>query len=246
ASYLEGERAMMLDVVQRVYSPRGVLTQEGLRELASWKDEDWLFQLGSPADRDPASWALSPAISLANATAGETRDAIQHFFELATADAQAALGSAKSAERFAESLSSRYAVFQLVYPATNSARERFERSGGERDGLLLGIALELHQRQNGDWPATLEELVSRYMPQLPIDRINGGALGYRVVDGQPVVYSRGWDKDDDEGRLPERMRPDPDNESPPEYWTYGGDNDGDWVIWSLGEPRYVGVVEGAE
>ncbi|MGL4512430.1 MAG: hypothetical protein ACRCT8_05010 [Lacipirellulaceae bacterium] len=90
---------------------------------------------------------------------------------------------------------------------TNAACWRFARSAGERDGMLLGIARELHRRKNGDWPAALDELVPHFFPQLPIDRINGGPLGYRVVDRKPVVYSLGRDADDDAGKLPATMRP---------------------------------------
>lgn len=128
------------------------------------------------------------------------------------------------------------------------------KTAGAIDGALVGIALELARREaDGKWPATLEALAPRYLPELPIDLINGGRLGYRTVGGQPVIYSLGVDRDNDQGRLPAAC--DPNGTRNLGYSWRGGYRpsqplnremtedsafweDGDWVLWSLAEPRY--------
>ena len=80
---------------------------------------------------------------------------------------------------------------------------QIERNAGRREGALIGIALELYRREKGNWPESLEQLSPRWLPVLPIDRINGGPLGYRTSEKGAVVYSFGTDTDDDQGRPPE-------------------------------------------
>jgi hypothetical protein len=107
---------------------------------------------------------------------------------------------------------------------------QLERSAGRREGALIGIALELYRREHGEWPASLEQLAPRWLPEVPIDRINGGSLGYLASKEGVVVYSFGTDTDDDQGRPPKGTTryevgpPSPDSEDIRK--------DGDWVIWS--------------
>ncbi len=73
---------------------------------------------------------------------------------------------------------------------------------GLRDGVLIGLALELYRREHGDWPRSLDELSPRWLPEVPVDRITGESLHYKIVNNRPVVYSVGVDRDDDAGRVP--------------------------------------------
>ena len=75
-----------------------------------------------------------------------------------------------------------------------------ERYLGDRDGLLVGIALEAYHRRHGRYPATLGELTPDLLPAVPADRITGDPVRYRLVDGEPIVYSVGADRVDDGGR----------------------------------------------
>ena len=102
---------------------------------------------------------------------------------------------------------------------------------GKRDGLILGIAIELFHRQNGRWPTDLAELVPELRSEIPIDAINGGPLRMSLLQNQPIIYGLGIDGDDDNGRVPTGSlsvhgflyvprAPDP-----------ATDIDGDWVLW---------------
>lgn len=69
-----------------------------------------------------------------------------------------------------------------------------------RDAALVSIALELFRRRHEGWPERLEELVPAFLPALPLDQFDGQPLRYRLVDGKPLLYSIGEDRDDDGGR----------------------------------------------
>jgi hypothetical protein len=90
----------------------------------------------------------------------------------------------------------------LVWLATPSywrSQATAERTLGRRDGVLVGIALELHRRQYGDYPQNLNALTPSPLPAVPADRISGEPLRYRIVDGRAVVYSVGADRKDGGG-----------------------------------------------
>jgi len=88
-----------------------------------------------------------------------------------------------------------------------------------RDGALAAIALEVYRRRHGSFPARLDELAPQYLPTLARDPFDGEPLRYRLVEGQPVVYSVGIDRADDAGRPPSGNQP---------GWSTSG---GDWRIF---------------
>jgi hypothetical protein len=77
-------------------------------------------------------------------------------------------------------------------------------------------------------------LTPTLLPEVPVDRITGGPLIYKLVDGRPLVYSVGADRDDDGGRVTKDRN---GNEEP--FFAVEWDNtdpaDGDWVIYGLME-----------
>ena len=48
----------------------------------------------------------------------------------------------------------------------STTQQRAELFLGHRDGILVGIALELYRRKNGEYPKTLDTLVPQYLPQI--------------------------------------------------------------------------------
>jgi hypothetical protein len=119
----------------------------------------------------------------------------------------------------------RYLFVDLLLPSYDKIRNRIVVSDGARDGVFLGLALELFHRQQKKWPESLAELTPQYLPQVPVDRISGKPLHYKIVDDRPVIYSPGPDGDNDDGRaikddLQVLQLP---NSAPA---------DGDWMIWT--------------
>ncbi len=141
----------------------------------------------------------------------------------------------------------RYAPLHMLLPALDRAFVHGDLAEQARDATLAAIALQLYHRRHGVWPATLDELTPQWLPQVPVDRFDGQPLRYRLVDGQPLLYSVGADRDDDGGRLPElpklgldaprrrwqcnraamQWQPLPDPNQP----TPAGCPDGDWLLW---------------
>lgn len=96
----------------------------------------------------------------------------------------------------------RYLPLVALMPALGRASQSAERVRAYRDALLAGIALELHHRRHGQWPESLDALVPMILPEIPVDPFTGTPMTYRLIDGQPVVYSVGNDRDDDGGAPP--------------------------------------------
>lgn len=254
SDYIQGEKSMFYDIVQRLYSDNGsgdgYLTAEGLRLL----DHEFRWLLGG-CERSLNSHRLSNWLYLASAPAsyflGASRQELIAKHDDAWLKIQAEtdrpLWDPMPAEKTLHAQSQRWSEierirFGLVYsflPGYQTAAMKFEKMKGRLDGALIGIALELYHREHGAWPESLKRLSPMWLPEVPIDRLSGGALFYRIVDGQPLVYSVGVDGDDDQGRVPMVYdTPTPLNAAPnyvlsinrhlrtnPHY-------DGDWVIWS--------------
>jgi hypothetical protein len=132
----------------------------------------------------------------------------------------------------------RYLFVRLLTPSYDTVLNRMTVSDAERDGIFIGLALELYRRANNKWPTSLDELSPRWLPEVPVDRITGKSLHYKVVEDRPIVYSVGVDGDDDSGKLAK----DSSGEVHPEYAeppTRGfqhkqvpvAETNGDWVIW---------------
>jgi hypothetical protein len=68
------------------------------------------------------------------------------------------------------------------------------------DLARVAIALERYRLALGTYPDSLDALAPKYMPEVPADIINGRPLRYRLTpDGQFVLYSVGWNEQDDGG-----------------------------------------------
>src|SRR5690606_911527 len=70
----------------------------------------------------------------------------------------------------------------------------------ERAMTECGIALRRFQSREGRLPANLDELVPEYLERVPIDRMDGKPLRYRLnADGTFVLWSVGDDLVDEGG-----------------------------------------------
>jgi hypothetical protein len=66
--------------------------------------------------------------------------------------------------------------------------------------LMIKLAIHAYKLQQNRLPETLDELVPRYLPHIPIDPFGAGKLLYRLNGDEYLVYSRGPDEDDDGGQ----------------------------------------------
>lgn len=70
----------------------------------------------------------------------------------------------------------------------------------ERRMLVTAIALKRFQLRSGKYPADLRELVPDYLPELPVDFMDGQTLRYHPMTGRTfLLYSVGEDGEDNSG-----------------------------------------------
>ncbi len=63
----------------------------------------------------------------------------------------------------------------------------------------VAIALERYRLDHNKWPASLKELIPRYIDEIPLDPVDGKSLRYRPFEEGVVVYSIGDNEVDDSG-----------------------------------------------
>jgi hypothetical protein len=230
-----GERWMVEDLVQRIYTDNGNgdgrLCAAGLRVLSS------LQGTGTSPSRPGFSvpeWFFGPVIAFASPGRKELLAEHRRVMDLADAAKRVPRwepGQGASGELNAlinnPAWSSRHLVLSIMLPAFSKATESAEQITQVRDGALAVVALERFRMAQGRYPQGLNELVPQYLAAVPLDRLDGRPLRYRNVDGKPVLYSIGTDLDDDGGTPPLsgnldawRFRPQPP-----------AGPDGDFVLW---------------
>jgi hypothetical protein len=90
----------------------------------------------------------------------------------------------------------------MLLPALGSASARFAQGQAAVDMARVACALERHRLAHGQYPETLDPLAPQFLPKLPDDVINGQPLHYRRnAEGSFVLYSIGWNEQDDSGKV---------------------------------------------
>ncbi len=92
-----------------------------------------------------------------------------------------------------------------TWSTMNIAIRNYTSSQSVNDQALAAIALERFFIHHQRYPATLLELTPEFLPSPPIDSLNGKPLGYRQTkDGRYMLWSFGFDGDDDGGKVSPR------------------------------------------
>ena len=90
----------------------------------------------------------------------------------------------------------------MVFPAVSRSAVKCAVAQANIDMARVACALERYWLAHGEYPATLESLAPQSIQQLPHDLINGQPLHYRRTDdGRFVLYSVGWNEQDDGGMV---------------------------------------------
>ena len=98
---------------------------------------------------------------------------------------------------------SRVALVRLLMPALSKVSQAHRRNQANLRCALCAIAAERYRMQQGDWPASLQELVDKgFLDAVPTDPFDGQPLRYKRVPGEGViVYSVSYDGEDNGGVL---------------------------------------------
>jgi hypothetical protein len=124
----------------------------------------------------------------------------------------------------------RYSLLIMLMRSVQQSAQLSEQTLGVRDGLLVGIALELYHRRHQCYPGKLVQLAPGLLLSIPADRITGEPLKYRLINGVPLVYSVGVDRVDDGGRMPvQDGKVDPDAAAG--WGPTANMISGDWVLY---------------
>jgi hypothetical protein len=118
--------------------------------------------------------------------------------------------------------------FSLMLDIESPAHKRISqiawRLKTHRAALLALLAIMRYQKNEGQYPEDLNELVSSgYLNSLPMDPFSGRPLVYRKAEEGFILYSIGQDLKDDGGRLGLG------SDGKPRMWA----DEGDWVFWPM-------------
>jgi hypothetical protein len=128
----------------------------------------------------------------------------------------------------------RYFLLTLLFPDMDPSYEQAEETTQRRDALLVAISLARHRNEKDSWPQTLSALVPDFLKRIPPDRCDGQPLRLHFEDGRPVLYSVGFDRDDDQGEDPDGVYRGSNviNRLGGEVGFLNLDSlDGDWTLW---------------
>jgi hypothetical protein len=202
----QSERYFFDDLIHRMYTDDGHgdgrMTLEGARLLPALTPI--VTGEASPLNLLPVASSLPLVI----ASRAEMLDKYNQFMDQSEANLREPMRQVDWSSWQAQFANMRQSPVQIVhfvlvnnlFPSLESVQKTCERYLGDRDGALVGIALELYHRRHGKYPASLSELTPDYVPEVPADRITGDPVKYRLINGKPIVYSVGADRIDDGGK----------------------------------------------
>lgn len=100
-----------------------------------------------------------------------------------------------------------YIFFIMLSGSLEGAEVPFIRAATLTDQARLACALERFRLGHGEFPQSLAELAPEFIPQVPVEIVNGEPYHYRITDdGGFVLYSVGMDLRDDGGVIGSKLR----------------------------------------
>jgi hypothetical protein len=238
------ERMLYLDVAQRIYTPgpRGFLC-----------DDVWsALEASMPGTNSPPTtdfdWRgpILMTFAVDRQAAILEADTLQNEFTSLFAVRRWEWDERKE-QRLHEidrRLSSRIAFIRnpLLLVVSHNARlaKMAELAEVRRMTTLTALALTRYKLETGRWPQQLTELIPRYLPTTPIDPNDGKPIRYKLLDGNPLIYSIGSDRDDDGGTITPYQQssgaiPDtffsPSSDIAKIHRDPNHEYHGDWILW---------------
>ena len=91
-------------------------------------------------------------------------------------------------------------LITMLMPAVRKVQYAGDRCEQTQRNLHVAFALAAYEKDNGKYPAKLDDLAPQYLATVPGDIFSGMALIYRPVEKGYLLYSIGVNGKDDEGR----------------------------------------------
>lgn len=197
---LEGERVGMDDVLQRIYTDDGRGSGGALparfRQLREYCHALTLVQAPTTPPSAVTEFLAGPLVWAGNAGRAQVRERWEAIFEEAEAESikparlqrhdQEDLLHAMMVD---SALTRRYYPMSLLAPAVSLASRASSDARMAALEARTRVALQRYHADTGKWPATLDALAPKYLPQVPADEFAEGPLGYEVHPEGPCVRS---------------------------------------------------------
>ncbi len=203
-----GEIAYMLDLLQYVYLPENGRWQEGPRPNV--KNVEKLAQY-IEASKEAWPQMAVPNLDLAGEIVRcDPRTAVADFirFELDLRGIwrhhlpfEAASKHEQRREELVNNPTTHVVLRQFGQGVGYSFLGRItaEQEAARRATRII-LAFHLHRGRTGKWPARLSEFRPILPPSIRIDPFSGKPFIYRLENGQPLLYSAGYNAKDDGGK----------------------------------------------
>lgn len=204
---LQGERLIMLDMIQHLYSDDGA--GGGRLLLAEIGDMVQMTGAGSSTSRPKGEGlALVNLGGFFYANRTEITEAANDFF-----DQMIRLSTLSRADRRADpfdenavlqTLGWRFMPLNMLMPALGRAIDARDAIDCDLAGTIIMLALEQYRAQTGQYPDSLEELTPAILEEIPSDPFSANGFVYRTLANDAagrgyVLYSIGADGVDNNG-----------------------------------------------
>jgi hypothetical protein len=115
-----------------------------------------------------------------------------------------------------------YLLETVTVPALLNVIENYPRRAADLKATALMLAIRQFEQAEHRLPSSLQELVPKYIAQVPIDPFDGAPLRFRVrADHQWIIYSVGPNQTDEGGEKPKK---DPRHYNDPGDVVWGGES----------------------
>ncbi|MCL5281494.1 MAG: hypothetical protein M1376_16475 [Planctomycetes bacterium] len=220
---VRGEHLILLDVVQHLFTDRGLGGGHLVPSAAATLLEEEMGQ------REKSERPIVRVTrSMLHVGREETVATVSRIF-----DPQQSLLSpyerrarqVPTVKEILESLSPhRYALVRVLVGDVDRVTERGFRGKALHEATLTILALQRYRREKGAYPATLDDLKQAgYLAVLPADPYSDKPLSYKVTGASFVLYSLGPDFHDDDGESGRGQ------DGRPKAWA----DKGDTVFWPV-------------
>lgn len=198
---LQGERLIILDMIQRVYSDNG--TGGGQLLLAEIGDMVQMTGAGSSTSR-PKAGALAivnlGGFFYANRTeiTEAANDFFDHLIRLSTLSRADRRADPFDENAVFQTLGWRFMPLNMLMPALGRAIDARDVNDCEIAGTIIMLALEQYRAEIGRYPDSLDELSPSILEEIPSDPFSVDGFVYRKLADDPagkgyVLYSIGAD-----------------------------------------------------
>lgn len=199
---IHGERLILLDMIQRVYSDNG---KGGGRLLLAETDDILQTSMGSPTSGVPAIANLG-GLLYANRTeiTRATNDFFDQFIRLSMLSRAERRADPFDEDVFVHALGWRYTPLNMMIPALGRFVDSRDVIDCEIAGTIIMLALEQYRAETGQYPGSLQNLTPSILEVIPLDPFSVDGFVYRKISDKRlgkgyVLYSIGVDGVDNNG-----------------------------------------------